>query len=89
MTTDAAIQLVLDALFAWTKTAGPLLLAALVVGIAIGILQAATQINEASVTFLVKLVAMAATMVVIGAWSVQSLVDYTERTIGSIANVVR
>ena len=89
MTTDAAIELVLGALLIWTKSAGPLLLSALLVGVVVGVLQAATQINEASISFLMKLVAMSVTIVAIGAWSAQSLVDYTERTIGSIANVVR
>ena len=52
-------------------------------------MQAATQVNEASISFLMKLIAMAVVLVAVGPWSAQMLVDYTERTIGSIANVVR
>lgn len=89
MTIDGAIGLALSCLFIWAKTAGPLLVAALVVGVGVGVLQAATQINEASIGFLAKLVVMALTMTLLGAWSMQNLVDYTSRAIGSIANVNR
>ena len=89
MTVDSAVELVLGCLFVWTKTTGPLLFALLVVGVGIGVLQAATQINESTIGFLAKLVVMALTLALLGSWSMQNLVDYTRRTIGSIADVVR
>lgn len=89
MTTDAAIEMVLGALLAWMWLAGPMLVAALVVGVVIGVLQAATQINEASLSFLVKLIAMGVVLVALGSWSGRQIVEYTERTIGSIADVGR
>lgn len=89
MTTEGAIELILNALICWGKIAGPLLAAALVVGILIGVLQAATQVNEASVSFLTKLVAIGLTVLALGSWSMRTLVEYTGRTIGSIADVVR
>jgi len=89
MTTEGAIELILNALIVWGKIAGPLLGAALVVGIIIGVLQAATQVNEASVSFLTKLVAIGLTVLALGSWTMRTLVDYTGRTIGSIADVVR
>ncbi len=89
MTTEGAIELILNALIVWGKIVGPLLAAALVVGIVIGVLQAATQVNEASVSFLTKLVAIGLTVLALGSWSMRTLVDYTGRTIGSIADVVR
>jgi flagellar biosynthetic protein FliQ len=89
MTTEGAIELIVNALIVWGKIAGPLLVAALVVGIVIGVLQAATQVNEASVSFLTKLVAIGLTVLALGSWSMRTLVDYTGRTIGSIADVVR
>jgi flagellar biosynthetic protein FliQ len=73
----------------WGKIAGPMLIAALVVGVVIGVLQAATQVNEASVSFLTKLIAMGLTVLALGSWTMRTLVDYTSRTIGSIADVVR
>jgi flagellar biosynthesis protein FliQ len=87
MTIDGAIQLVLEALLAWMWMAGPMLLAALLVGVVVGILQAATQINEASISFLTKLIAIGVTLVALGSWSGQQLVEYTQRTISSIAEV--
>jgi flagellar biosynthetic protein FliQ len=89
MTTDGAIELILNALIAWMKMAGPMLLAALVVGVVIGVLQAATQINEASISFLTKLIAMGVVLLALGSWSARQLVEYTSQTISSIADVVR
>lgn len=89
MTTDGAIELIVNAVMAWMYMSGPLLLAALVVGVVVGVLQAATQINEASVSFLTKLIAMGLTMLVVGPWCAKQMVEYTERTIESIAYIAR
>lgn len=89
MTIDGAVELVIACLLVWVKTTGPMLLGTLIVGVGVGVLQAATQINESSIGFLAKLVVMAITIAVLGSWSLQSLVDYTHRTIASIADVVR
>jgi flagellar biosynthetic protein FliQ len=89
VSTDAAIEMVLGALLAWMWLAGPMLIAALAVGVVVGVLQAATQINEASISFLVKLIAMGIILVSLGSWSGRQIVEYTERTIGSIADVGR
>ncbi len=89
MTIDGAVELVIACLLIWVKTAGPMLLGSLVVGVGVGVLQAATQINEASIGFLAKLVVMAVTLAALGSWSLQNLVDYTHRTIASISDVVR
>ena len=89
MTIDGAVELVIACLLVWSKTTGPMLLGTLIVGVGVGVLQAATQINEASIGFLAKLVVMAVTLAALGSWSMQNLVDYTHRTIGSIADVVR
>ena len=89
MTIDGAVELVIACLLVWVKTTGPMLLGTLVVGVGVGVLQAATQINEASIGFLAKLIVMGLTLTLLGSWSMQNLVDYTQRTIGSIADVVR
>jgi flagellar biosynthetic protein FliQ len=54
----------------------PLLLVALGVGLVIGIVQAATSVNEATLSFIPKLVAMAVTMALVGGWQIATLVDY-------------
>ena len=89
MTTDGAVELFRNAIMITALIAGPPLLAALLVGLIVGVLQAATQVNEASISFVSKLVAVGATMAILGSWSMQQLVDYTSRTISSIANVTR
>jgi flagellar biosynthetic protein FliQ len=89
MTIDGAVELFKNAIFVAAMVAGPALLVALVMGLIVGVLQAATQVNEASISFVVKLLAVGATFAVLGSWSMQKLVDYTGRTIASIANVTR
>ncbi len=89
MTTDGAIELLLGVIVAWLKMAGPMLIAALLVGVLVGVLQAATQINEASISFLTKLFAVGLVIVALGSWSARQLVEYTTRTISSISNVVQ
>jgi flagellar biosynthetic protein FliQ len=55
----------------------PLLIVALAVGLVIGILQAATSINEATLSFIPKVAAIALTLVLVGGWQLTTLVDYT------------
>ncbi len=64
--------------------AAPLLLAALVTGLVVGVFQAATQLNEATLSFLPKLIAVLAALVVAGPWMIQMLVDYIQRLFTSI-----
>ncbi|HWA76077.1 MAG TPA: flagellar biosynthetic protein FliQ [Polyangiaceae bacterium] len=89
MTIDGAVELFKNAIFVAAMIAGPALAVALVMGLIVGVLQAATQVNEASISFVAKLIAVGATLAVLGSWSMQKLVDYTGRTIASIANVTR
>ena len=89
MSSEAAIDLLRNAFFVAGVACGPMVLAALVVGVFVGVIQAATQVNEASVSFVTKLVAISATFVIVGGWSLQQLVDYTTQAFASIANVVQ
>lgn len=89
MTPESAIDLLQKAFITTGTVAGPMVFAALVVGVIIGVLQAATQINEASVSFVTKLLAVIVTFALIGAWSLQQLVDYTTRSFESISTVVK
>lgn len=74
-------QLVLD--IAWEtilitmKVAAPALLATLVIGLVVSIFQAATQINEQNLTFIPKVIAMGAAIVVCGPWILRLLVTFT------------
>ena len=88
MTTEGALDLMRNAMLIAAQVATPVLLAALIVGLGIGILQTATQVNEASLSFLFKLLAVAAALVVFGPMMLTALVEYTRHSIASIAQVV-
>lgn len=66
----------------------PLLLIALGVGLAVSFFQAITQLNEQTLSFLPKLVAVTVALVVLGPWMITTLVDYLQRTISSIPQMV-
>jgi flagellar biosynthetic protein FliQ len=68
--------------------AAPLLLTALAVGLIVGIFQAATSINEMTLSFIPKLLAMAAVLAITGPWMIRSLVEYTRSLIESIPGLV-
>ena len=68
--------------------AAPLLLTALAVGLIVGIFQAATQINEMTLSFIPKLLAMAAVLAITGPWMIKSLVEYTRGLIESIPGLI-
>ncbi len=66
----------------------PLLLSALVTGLLVSVFQAATQINEMTLSFIPKLVVMFAVAVLAGPWMLQLLADYTRRLFESIPRLV-
>lgn len=65
-----------DALIILLKVSGPALGVALVVGLVVSMLQALTQINEATLVFIPKLIAICATLVLLGGFMMQTLSDY-------------
>ena len=64
--------------------AAPLLVVALVVGLLVSVVQAVTQVNEATLSFVPKIVAVGATLVIVGPWMITMLVEYIRRIILSI-----
>jgi flagellar biosynthetic protein FliQ len=68
--------------------AAPVLLVVLVVGLVVSIFQAATQINEATLSFVPKIVAAVAVLGFAGPWMMTTLVDYLKRVLQSIPQVV-
>ncbi|SPK75772.1 flagellar biosynthesis protein (plasmid) [Cupriavidus taiwanensis] len=64
--------------------AAPLLLVALAAGLAVSLFQAATQINEMTLSFIPKLIALFATMVLAGPWMINAMVDYMREVFQSI-----
>ena len=89
MTPDGALELLRNAMLISAELAGPAILTALVVGIFAGIMQTITQVNEASVSFVLKMLAVCVALTVVGSHLLSRSVDYTRRTIGGIADVVK
>jgi flagellar biosynthesis protein FliQ len=88
MTPESVISIGERALIVTSMIAAPLLLAALVAGVVIGMLQAATQINEMTLSFIPKLLVLVATIFVTGHWMLQTLIDYTRALFESIPSVI-
>jgi flagellar biosynthetic protein FliQ len=68
--------------------AAPMLLTALIVGLIVSIFQAATQLNESTLQFVPKLVAMFVVLLLAGPWMLQYLIDYIQRLFGSIPQLI-
>jgi flagellar biosynthetic protein FliQ len=89
MTADAALTLLRNFVQIALIATGPLLLVALFTGVFVGLIQTATQINEASLSYVVKVLAMVLTLVAIGPALGAQVVSYTRKSIAGIAEVVR
>lgn len=77
MDTAAVVDLGRQALWITMLISAPLLGISLIVGVFIGILQAATSINEMTLSFIPKLAALGLTLALVGSWQLATLVDYT------------
>ena len=75
-------------LYMLLMVSAPILLTVLVVGLAVSIFQAATQIHEATLSFVPKSIAAVAVLAIAGPWMLTSLVEYIQRTLQSIPTVV-
>lgn len=88
MTPDTVLNEGRQALQLAMTVAAPLLITALLVGVLIGMLQAATQINEMTLSFIPKLAAIAAVMVIAGPWMLRLMVDFTRNLYQSIPSII-
>ena len=77
-----------EGLFLLLMVAAPILLTVLVVGLLVSILQAATQIHEATLSFVPKVLAAVAVLALAGPWMLTTLVEYLQRTLQMIPSVV-
>ena len=69
--------------------AGPMLIAAMVIGIIVSILQAITQINESTLTFIPKMIAVIAVLVVMAPWMMEVMQGYATEIFGNFADYVK
>jgi flagellar biosynthetic protein FliQ len=86
---DHALELFSTLLQVAIFVSGPILMASLVAGVLVGVMQAATQINEASVSFIVKVGAVMMVLLAIGPALAARMIMYTRDSIASIEHVVR
>lgn len=77
-----------QALYIMVLLSAPLLITALAVGLVVSVLQAATQINESTLSFLPKLLAMFLVLVAAGPWMLTLIIDYMQRVLTSIGTVI-
>ena len=88
MTSQSVLAIGQQALEMMLLISAPMLLTALAVGLLVSVFQAATQINEMTLTFIPKLVALFVVMVITGPWMLSTFVDYMQRLISGIPGAI-
>ena len=88
MTPETVLTIARESLIETTLLAAPLLLVTLVTGVTVGILQAATQINEMTLSFIPKLLALMLTLLLVGPWMLQLITSYTRTLFTSIPGLL-
>jgi len=88
MSPDTVITIGKEALWVVMLLSAPLLLSALAIGLLVGMIQAATQIQEMTLTFIPKLIVLALALVIAGPWMLGLLNDFTLRLFGSIPELI-
>lgn len=88
MTPETVMTMGYEAMKLSLMLGAPLLLVALVTGLIISLFQAATQINEMTLSFIPKLLAVFATLVIAGPWMLNTTIDYMRNLFSSIPQIV-
>lgn len=89
MTADTVITIGQQALEITILVSAPLLLSALATGLLVSIFQAATSINEMTLSFIPKLLVMFVVMILAGPWMISTMTDYMSRLFSSIPEIIR
>ncbi|HSC79473.1 MAG TPA: flagellar biosynthesis protein FliQ [Chitinolyticbacter sp.] len=88
MTPETVVSLVQRGMEVMVLVAGPILVAILITGLIVSVFQAATQINEATLSFIPKLLIAFLVFIFAGSWMVQIVVDFTIRLYESIPQMI-
>ncbi|MDI3536495.1 MAG: flagellar biosynthesis protein FliQ [Eubacteriaceae bacterium] len=88
MGTGQLMEVFRDAVMTGLKVAAPILLVGMAVGLVISIIQAATSINEQTMTFVPKLIVMGLMLILFGGWMMQQMSDFTLRIFELIATQI-
>jgi len=89
MTPEWVINFGQHALYVTMLVAAPMLLTALLVGLLVGVIQAATQIHEMTLSFIPKLIAMAAVGLLVGPWMLHTLIQFTHDIIVGLPGAIK
>ena len=87
MTQTMLNAIVKDTIITAAKVSAPILITVLVLGLLISILQATTQIQEQTLTFVPKLIATAIVGILLGSWMLQTIVSFTSRIFDMISKI--
>lgn len=89
MTIAAVLALAQNAIMVTLQLTGPALAISLILGIALSIVQSATQINEVTLTFIPKIIGVGAVILLLGPWMLQQLILYTTTLYESLPSLIR
>ena len=87
MNDTQVLEIAREAIWTGTLVAGPILITVLLVGVVVGIFQAATSINEMTLSFLPNLIAVTLIMMLLGSWQLEILMDFGRRIFERIPDV--
>ena len=88
MTPESVMAIGTEAMKVALALAAPLLLAALISGLVVSLLQAATQINEMTLSFIPKILAVVATIIIAGPWMLNLLLDYMRNLFTNLPYII-
>lgn len=89
MTEQTVIDIAGKAIMVAMQVAAPALVTTMVVGLAISVIQAATQINEQTLTFIPKIILLSVVLALTGSWIIQTMMNFTVEIINTIPSVTR
>ncbi|MDH3249079.1 MAG: flagellar biosynthesis protein FliQ [Acidimicrobiia bacterium] len=88
MTETQAIEIVSEAIWIAARISAPILVTAIAVGVAVGLLQSVTQLQEQTLSFVPKFIAVGAVIILSGSWMIQQMVNYTIQLYNSIPGLL-
>lgn len=89
MSQTAVLTVLQQTLWTVAELSGPILLTALVIGVVISLFQAVTQINEMTLSYVPKIIAIALVLMLAGPWMLQTLLDFAARIFSSLPTLVQ
>ena len=88
MNQDMVVNLATQAMTLAFEVAGPILLVGLVIGLAVSLFQAVTQIQEQSLSFIPKIIGLAVILMILGPWMMDKLINYVTNLYMAIPSLV-